>query len=286
MYGFVRFKFRDFKVLLMRLRKIRIREECTRILFAYDKRNTGNISMDILKFMGEKSRRIIEIGEDEFNDEVINKSVIGEVKKLHYLPKLLAFYEEQGLNKVEVKLLGGLEVMIVLDAPETVSNILKNNDHGIRRWLDNLRRWNKFYAPSGKLIWVNIIVVPVSCWTEMVFRKIAEAHGSIARLCNCKLEGNQNTIIGRVQIQSLVNGLINETMKIKFRGIIFNVKVIEEVSDITEVEVEEVKIVNMEEQADKGSNQKNDGEDMLISEDDEEDGESNNGSNGKDDAIR
>nr|GFA60133.1 transposon TX1 [Tanacetum cinerariifolium] len=56
-----------------------------------------------------KGGRIIEIGEKEFNSEVINRSMIEEVKKVCYLPKLHAFCEEQGLNKVEVKLLGGLE---------------------------------------------------------------------------------------------------------------------------------------------------------------------------------
>lgn len=114
-----------------------------------------------------------------------------------------------------------------------------------------------------------------------MFRKIAEVHGSIVGLYNCKLEGNQNTIIGRVQIQSLVNGLINETMRIRFRGITFNIKVIEEVSDITEIEIEDVLSTNMDEQEGMGTKQEEDGEDMAISEDDEEDGESNNGSDGE-----
>ncbi|PWA58554.1 hypothetical protein CTI12_AA394360 [Artemisia annua] len=176
----------------------------------------------------DKEGRVIEIGEEEFNGEVINRSLIGEVKNGCFLSKLPAFCEEQCLNKVEVKLLGGYEVMIVLDAIETVDNILNNNEHGIRRWVHNIRRWSKFYVPSARLTWVNIIGVPISCWTESVFKSIAEVHGSIVGLKNCKLEGNQNNIMGRAQILSIVSGLINETMTVKFRGISFKVKVIEE----------------------------------------------------------
>ncbi|GJS35010.1 transposon TX1 [Tanacetum coccineum] len=253
-----------------------------RVFIAYDRRNTGNIGMDIKEMdnniwqplyneMKWREKGTVLRDSHRYVDVVHGEKIVEG--------------EEEFNGEVEVKLLGGLEVMIVLDAPEMAINILNNNDHGTRRWLDNIRRWNKFYTPLGRLTWVNIIGVPVSCWTETVFRKIAEVHGSIVRLCNCKLEGNQNTIIGRVQIQSLVNRLINEIIRIKFRGIIFNVKVIEEVSDINEVEVEEANTTNMEDQADNGSNQKNDEEDMLISEDDEEDCESNNCSNREDDEL-
>ncbi|GKC63797.1 hypothetical protein Tco_1096395 [Tanacetum coccineum] len=51
----------------------------------------------------EGEGRIIDVGEEAFNMEVFSRSLIGEVKKECYIPKLLAFCDEQGLHKVEVK---------------------------------------------------------------------------------------------------------------------------------------------------------------------------------------
>nr|GFB11081.1 transposon TX1 [Tanacetum cinerariifolium] len=155
-----------------------------------------------------KEGRIIDIDEEEFNGEVINRSLIGEVKKACFLPKLPSFCEAQGLNKVEVKLLGGYDV---------------------------------------RLTWVNIIGVPVSCWTESVFKRIVEVHGSIVGLKNCKLEGKSD-------------------------------------GDITTIEIEDANVLNVDEQEDRGSFRKTIGDAMVIS-NNEDDGDSINGSNGEDDDL-
>ncbi|GKE16653.1 hypothetical protein Tco_1424230 [Tanacetum coccineum] len=61
------------------------------------------------------SERTIE-GEDlDVNKIMLGRSVVGEVKALCFLSKLLTLCEEQGLGKIEVKLLGGLEVIVVLE---------------------------------------------------------------------------------------------------------------------------------------------------------------------------
>ncbi|PWA75311.1 Transposon TX1 [Artemisia annua] len=250
-----------------------------------DERNGAKGSQEDTKYrhksvVDRDEGRTIELIEDEFNGEVFNRSLLGEVKKGCYLSKLLALCEEQGLSNVEVKLLGGLEVMVVFDSTETVGNILSNVDHGIRRWLHKLRKWSIYYKPSGRFTWINIIGVPVSCWTETVFRKIAELHGSIVGTENCNLVGNQNLIIGRVQIHTCVKGLINEALSVKFRGMIFKVNVVEEIKDICEVEIEEVSMVNHDEQSKFGSGLKNGGDDMVISEEEDNDSSCDE-SNGK-----
>ncbi|GJZ92527.1 auxin-induced protein 15A-like protein, partial [Tanacetum coccineum] len=76
--------------------------------------------------------RIILIEEKDLNNEIICRSVTGEVKATCFLYKLPVLCEEQGLNSIEVKLLGGLEVM---ENEETATNVLKDKDHGLRRWL-------------------------------------------------------------------------------------------------------------------------------------------------------
>ncbi|GKD85702.1 hypothetical protein Tco_1356856 [Tanacetum coccineum] len=94
--------------------------------------------------------------------------------------------------------------MLVFDTPETATNIPSCIDHGLRRWVHKLRRWSKFYIVPGRLTWINILGVPVTCWTE--------------------------------QIHTWNKGLIREKLIVKVLGKELEVNVVEEVGDIMEVE--------------------------------------------------
>ncbi|GKE02699.1 transposon TX1 [Tanacetum coccineum] len=52
--------------------------------------------------------RSIQVEENDINSVILERSFVGEVKALCFHAKLLVLCEEQGLGKIEVKLLGGL----------------------------------------------------------------------------------------------------------------------------------------------------------------------------------
>ncbi|GKC90225.1 hypothetical protein Tco_1150874 [Tanacetum coccineum] len=163
--------------------------------------------------------RIILIEEKDLNNEIICRSVTGEVKATCFLYKLPVLCEEQGLNSIEVKLLGGLEVMVVKENEETATNVLKDKDHGLRRWVNKLRSASSINRiAGGRMTWINILGIPVSCWNEGTFKKIAALHGTILAMSTCRLEGNQNIIYGRVHTHTLNKGLIKEELNIKEEG--------------------------------------------------------------------
>ncbi|GJX59929.1 transposon TX1 [Tanacetum coccineum] len=175
-YGFVRYKFvSDVEELLMKMDRREMNNKNQQA--TYNGMNGRSLNADMRGYTDggvrqentnkNKEGRVIEVGEKEFNGEVINRSLIGEVKKGCFLSKIPSFCEDQGLNKVEVKMLGGTEVMIILDATETVDNILNNREHGIRRSVHNLRRWSKFFVPSslGEHYWITNIVLDIICCT-------------------------------------------------------------------------------------------------------------------------
>ncbi|GKE79087.1 hypothetical protein Tco_1545207 [Tanacetum coccineum] len=58
-------------------------------------------------------------------------------------------------------------------------------------------------------------------------------------LKNCRLEGNQNIVIGKVHIHSVATCLINETLNVRCKSKVFKVSIVEEVRDITEFAIEE-----------------------------------------------
>ncbi|GJS54319.1 hypothetical protein Tco_0627681 [Tanacetum coccineum] len=123
-----------------------------------------------------------------------------------FLNKLSALCEEQGLNRFEIKLLGGLELMVVMENTETTYNVLKDKEHGLRRWLHKLRRGDDFHRMAGRMTWINIIGISIL------------------------LEGNQNNIAGRVHIHTIYKGLIREELNIKVNGRVHKINVVEEVA--------------------------------------------------------
>ncbi|PWA81045.1 RNA-directed DNA polymerase, eukaryota, Reverse transcriptase zinc-binding domain protein [Artemisia annua] len=124
----------------------------------------------------EDECRVVELGEDDIEMEVFSRSLIGEVRKLSYLVKLPELCDAVGLSKVEVKLLGGLEI----------------------------RRWKNNYKPQGR----------ITCWKESVFRRIAEWHGFVMEMNNCSLAGNQNIMIGR-EIRDVVEYQVQESINLE-----------------------------------------------------------------------
>ncbi|PWA52951.1 hypothetical protein CTI12_AA449830 [Artemisia annua] len=185
------------------------------------------------------SGRIITADEHEVNSSLIGRSVVGEVKAACFLSKLLVLCEEQGLGAIEVKLLGGLEVMVVMENETTVVNVLTDKEHRLRRWLYKLRRGDSLQRTSGRVTWISIIGVPIACWGEGVFKKVAALHGTILGMNNCTLEGNQNLVYGRVKIHTINKGLIREEVTVMVKGKNYIVNVVEEVRDISIVNIQE-----------------------------------------------
>ncbi|PWA88262.1 RNA-directed DNA polymerase, eukaryota [Artemisia annua] len=180
----------------------------------------------------QRNERCIEIEDSEVNNEVLCRSVVGEVKAMCFLTKLPSFCKEQGLSRIEIKLLGGLEVLVVMENEDTATNVLKDREHGLRRWMHKMRRGDSLNRTSGRITWINVIGNPISCWCENMFRKIAAVHGTIMGLQNCRLEGNQNMAFGRVQIHTINKGLIKEDLFVNVKGKVHNISVVEEVRDI------------------------------------------------------
>ncbi|GKA56639.1 hypothetical protein Tco_0755711 [Tanacetum coccineum] len=185
----------------------------------------------------------------------------------------------------EKQQLGGLEVIVVFENIETASKILKDVDHGLRRWLYKLRRGDSLQRTAGRLTWINILGIPVAGWGEETFRKIAALLEKILCLHNCRLKGNQNVIYGRVQIHTMNKGLIKEDVLVKVNGKVHKVSVVEEVRDITNSEIQEVTI-NKQGDYKESSNKRNDNDMQIDEEVGEENGESinENGESSDDDS--
>ncbi|GKE53976.1 hypothetical protein Tco_1489132 [Tanacetum coccineum] len=177
---------------------------------------------------------------------MISRSMVGVVKAWCFLAKLHVLCEEQGLNNIEVKLLGGLEVMVVLENVEAATNVLKVIEHGLGGWLYKMRK-------------------------ENTFRRITAMHGTILAFHKCRMEGNQNVTYCNVQIHTNNKGLIKEDLIVRVNGKDHIVNVVEKIRDITVIDIQEVCKVYDEEKGTKDGENKLGDTDMEIDDRDKED---------------
>ncbi|PWA73844.1 hypothetical protein CTI12_AA256260 [Artemisia annua] len=98
---------------------------------------------------------------------------------------------------------------------------------------------------------------------------------------NCRLDGNQNLICGKVHIHTISKVLIDDVLNIKVKGKEFNVIVVEEARDVTELDIEEVNGTNHHDEEHNGSVQGRAVNDVVMSE--AEDSDSGDESNDEED---
>ncbi|GKC50388.1 hypothetical protein Tco_1073133, partial [Tanacetum coccineum] len=124
--------------------------------------------------------------------------------------------------------------------PHIVANVLNDKEHGLRRWMHKLRSENSLQRTSGRIIWISILGIPISCWGEEMFKKLAAPYGRVLGMLNCRLEGNQNLVYGRVQIHTINKGLINEDVIVTVKGKSHKINIVEEVKEIFITDIQEV----------------------------------------------
>ncbi|GJR09593.1 transposon TX1, partial [Tanacetum coccineum] len=130
-----------------------------------------------------KENRVIKIGAGDIDTELLSRDLIGEVKKFSFSEKLPEMCKMMGLENVKIKLMGGLEIMVIFDKEETVKNILLDTNHGIRM--------------------------------ESVFKRIAEWHGIVFEMNNCKLEGKVFKVMVKEEIRDVVECKFDEKKSVQ-----------------------------------------------------------------------
>nr|GEV43320.1 hypothetical protein [Tanacetum cinerariifolium] len=144
------------------------------------------------------------------------------------------------LWNIEVKYMGGLEVMVVLESEEAVKNVIENIDHGIRR-------------------------VPIVCWKERVFKLISSRWGDIMEFLNCNLNRSHGVIAGRVLIHTWEAKLItSKELYVKIGRNKCKVLVKEEVRDIMQFNIANPSVKPMEEDTHMSKPMKDDGDVHVV----------------------
>ncbi|XP_071704433.1 uncharacterized protein [Rutidosis leptorrhynchoides] len=170
------------------------------------------------------------------NQKWVRKTPLKRIVRIRASGQASLLMKGRGLRDVDIKFMGGLDVLIVCSSETMMKAILEDENHSIRKWVTEIRKWDMKVKNPGRLTWLSIIGVPVSCWEESTFRKIASWWGPIFDLQNCTLKRDQNLTHGRVLVKIMGPKLIRELIMVKNESGIFYANVIEDPRDIFQIE--------------------------------------------------
>ncbi|GJU95335.1 RNA-directed DNA polymerase, eukaryota [Tanacetum coccineum] len=92
-------------------------------------KNTGGEKEEEESEETTKDYRELVITKDDMVGDVIWRGFIGEVKDAEFIGKLLEFCSMEGIFNVEVKYMGVIEGMMILELEEAVKNVIENTNH-------------------------------------------------------------------------------------------------------------------------------------------------------------
>ncbi|XP_071740716.1 uncharacterized protein [Rutidosis leptorrhynchoides] len=150
----------------------------------------------------ETDERSVPIRKDDCNLDIIDKSIVVQLKRVDLLNRFESLCRAEGMEDFSIKYVGGLEAMVICKSSEYADNIVNSKSHAIHKWCDKVEKLKLNYWPlAGRMVWIDINGVPITCWNEGVFYEIAAKWGKVIEMENCSLTSeNQNLITCHVLI--------------------------------------------------------------------------------------
>nr|GEU46462.1 RNA-directed DNA polymerase, eukaryota [Tanacetum cinerariifolium] len=145
--------------------------------------------------------------------------VMGEVKKLLFIPNLRVLLPNEGFQNVKLVYLGGLWVMIELESRKTKKKFMQHV--GVASWFNRLCNAQSDFVPREHIVWVNIEGVPLHAWSRDTFTKIGSKWGEVM-----ELEESKDDLFARKRICIMTKQVDNilEKFKIIVQGKIFVIR--------------------------------------------------------------
>ncbi|XP_071686881.1 uncharacterized protein [Rutidosis leptorrhynchoides] len=196
----------------------------------------------------DRDKKVVYADIDKDNVELMQKSLLGEVKKLEYLEQFGEICAAEGLDRFTIKYLGGFTLLLTFENSATATKIVEDKNHFIHSWLNEVKLWDKLHRNAGRLTWLSVVGVPKECWNIKTFKSIVFWWGPAIDTFNCEFKGNQSLIIGKVLVHTKCHERINGQVKVIVDNKEVYVQVVEETDDIVEIEMEVEKPSNWDDE--------------------------------------
>lgn len=161
-------------------------------------------------------------------EDFLETCAVGRVKKLEHIERVKKLCSVEGIGDCVVKYMGGLRIIIKFISSIMMNNVLNNENHGIRYWVKDLKKWKNERDAFNRLTWVSIVGMPIHGWEENAFIRVAERWGKVLETKNCSVWDSDSLVEGWVLLLTSHPDSINEWRSILIGDVRFQVKIVED----------------------------------------------------------
>ncbi|KAL4581415.1 hypothetical protein LXL04_017629 [Taraxacum kok-saghyz] len=154
-----------------------------------------------------------------------NSALIGEAKDFNALCNFPALVNYEGLNILEVKYFGGMQILMKFNTGKA-SDMFKVNKNIWLKWFTKVHQLANVTGSFKRIAWLKIIGMPILAWDESNFASIAGRFGKVlsnnVSFWNC-------SDLSHVKVGVLTTSLkrVEETLAVNLKGVGYSIGVFE-----------------------------------------------------------
>ncbi|XP_071726436.1 uncharacterized protein [Rutidosis leptorrhynchoides] len=121
----------------------------------------------------------IKIPKDDKLIDLLGHALIGVIKNIEHLEYFDEICKSENLTGFVPKYLGGKQVLLLFDDIRNGLDVLNpqgfGKKHPLWNWFDDIKSWDpEENSIHSRLVWIDVKGVPITCWFESTFCKIAK----------------------------------------------------------------------------------------------------------------
>ncbi|KAL7206344.1 hypothetical protein ACSBR2_019119 [Camellia fascicularis] len=205
------------------------------------KRIQNRLQGQTMQFQGEKrSYAEVLVNGGASEGEVVVIKAVEEGNGWGYeslvvsLCSFLAFKEfkaelcKRGMRDVIVRECGGRLVVLTFSSVQHMKEGKAKLSSWCQEWCDSVQEWGEGrYVEQERCVWLCCFGIPINLWSVSTFRSIATQWGTMVQLEE-DVNNPQSFQQGRVRVVTRCMKMINTTIQLECKGILYPVRVCEE----------------------------------------------------------
>ncbi|KAF5950240.1 hypothetical protein HYC85_012233 [Camellia sinensis] len=178
------------------------------------------------KAAGPNTSCIIKASEE--GNGWLYESVIARLKPLFIVEDFKKELERRDLEEVQVRAGGGRDLMLTFQSQEIMKDKLLLMKSWLNEWCDSVLEWKQGMSiTQERLVWLSCYGVPLNLWSCNTFINIGKMWGIVTAVDEDTLNLNHFQY-GKMQIATNFMALINQTLSLECKGVLYPVRVCKE----------------------------------------------------------
>ncbi|KAK8626090.1 hypothetical protein V6N13_133742 [Hibiscus sabdariffa] len=160
---------------------------------------------------GEKELKRIE---GFIEEEALNKlyrCAVGTMATVCSISSVKNRLQNWGLGEISIKSMGGRRFLIEFKDHELYEFLKEQNWSYLLEVFTDVEPWSKSFHLPERITWIQVEGIPLHCWNQITFNRIAEVWGNLLALgenANQSLDGNKITLLVSTSERKNLDGVL------------------------------------------------------------------------------